>query len=128
MLKDILRDPPLARGHKQLLDYNIPQPKIEVSLKGVLGDYEAHIVQFNKVRGIPRTLQAKRPISEVIYEVGPAEIMQTGITMQKDMQTAVANLNGDYIEVEPTCDFTWVHLPTTNMDWMNVSITSSDCF
>ncbi|KAK1716731.1 uncharacterized protein BDZ83DRAFT_734000 [Colletotrichum acutatum] len=48
-------------------------------------------------------------------ERGAARIMRTWTAMQ----TAVANLGGTVSEAESVCDFTWVHLPATNMDWMN---------
>ncbi|KAI3554490.1 hypothetical protein CABS03_07752 [Colletotrichum abscissum] len=109
-LKDILRDPPFARVHREPMAYDIPRSRIEKSRDDVLEKFKATIVQFYGAKGVSGTIQAKRPIREVIYDVGPKEMMQTWTAMQ----TAVAKLSEEVDEVDPVCDFTWVHLPATN--------------
>ncbi|KAK0381850.1 hypothetical protein CLIM01_00749 [Colletotrichum limetticola] len=111
-LKDILCDPPFARVHKEPKHYDIPSP--EEKFRNLLNYFEANIVQFFGVGSISKTVQATRRVHEVIYGAGPTKAMRTGIAMQK----AVARLDGDVGDNDP--DFTWVHLPATNMDWMNM--------
>ncbi|KAK1488528.1 hypothetical protein CABS01_02158 [Colletotrichum abscissum] len=96
-LKDILRDPPFARVHREPMAYDIPRSRIEKSRDDVLEKFKATIVQFYGAKGVSGTIQAKRPIREVIYDVGPKEMMQTWTAMQ----TAVAKLSEEVDEVDP---------------------------
>ncbi|KAJ0312210.1 hypothetical protein COL5a_001893 [Colletotrichum fioriniae] len=107
-IKDILRDPPFARLHKEPMNYGLPRPKIKDLSLDLLDEFKANIVQFYEMNRVSGTLQVKRSIREVIYKAGPAKIMQTGTKMQE----AVSNLDGDKSKVESS--FTWIHLPATN--------------
>lgn len=106
-IKDILRDPPFARVHQEPTDYSLLQP--EEDLHDVLDNFQANVVQFFKAGGVSKTVQATRKVHEIIYQAGPRRIMQTGTAMQK----AVASLHSDVGEID--LDFTWVHLPATNV-------------
>lgn len=110
-LINVFRDPPFARArvHKEPDDYNIPPSNNVLSLRSGLDNLEANIVQFLRAGSVFKTIQATRKVREVIYRAGPTKLMQTATAMQR----AVDSLDGDLGEVEP--DFTWVHLPATNV-------------
>ncbi|KAK1542136.1 hypothetical protein CPAR01_05523 [Colletotrichum paranaense] len=116
-LKDIIRDPPFTRVHKEPLEYDLPRYKIEKTRKDALKRYKANIVQFLRADGVMTTLEVRRKVRDVIYKAGPTKLMQTAT----DMHRAVASLDGDKVEID--LDFTWVHLPATNMEWMNDLVT-----
>ncbi|KAF4475281.1 Ankyrin-1 [Colletotrichum fructicola Nara gc5] len=116
IIGDILHDPPFGRIHKDVETYGLPQHGKD--LDSVLENFRATIVQFYKEQNVSGTLPRKRSVKEVIYDSGPTKIMQTA----NDMRKAIANLSradGKISEVEIQPEFTWVHLPSTNITWMN---------
>ncbi|KAF5491319.1 Ankyrin-3 [Colletotrichum fructicola] len=123
-IKDLLSEPPF--GIAQILsdstEYQLPQPKDDDDVREILKSLEAQatIVQFYKGEGVSVTIRRDRPVQKLVYDSGPTEIMQT-VT---NMQNAIANLSSvvvDDSEIGP--EFTWVHLPSTNMEWMNDLLT-----
>ncbi|KAL2675550.1 hypothetical protein Neosp_011737 [[Neocosmospora] mangrovei] len=114
---DILRDPPFSQTHK---DSKIDgPPKHNDKLSGVLGDHEAIIVQFYKGEGESGTLRRYRSLKEVIYDHGPGEIMEKTISDLKKILGGRSEIAGSIVYLNTEPKFTWVHLPATNMVWMN---------
>lgn len=113
-IADILRAPPLLQTHKDGGIDGPPQPN--ATLLGILGGHEATIVQFYKGDGESETFRRYRSLKEVIYDRGPGIIME-------ETSSALRKILGEladpilYLHTGPR--FTWVHLPATNMVWMN---------
>ena len=71
----ILQDPPFAQVYEDSKRYELP--KLKEGLADTLSGFKADIVQFYKSQDKSGMIRRKRPVQEVIYDVGPKEIMDT---------------------------------------------------
>ncbi|KAF5974783.1 ankyrin unc44 [Fusarium coicis] len=117
-IKDILLDPSsYARIHIGSPD--IFDPKIvNDGHKPLVEAFRATIVQFFKDEDRLLTLRRYRSVKDVIYGEGPASIMSNATEGSERMQRENPLLN-EYGVSFGSPKFTWVHLPATNMDWMD---------
>ncbi|SPJ74158.1 uncharacterized protein FTOL_03888 [Fusarium torulosum] len=101
---DILRDPQFSQLHRD--DYSkFIMPNAKKGLESVLEGFEAVVVQFYKEKGKSGSLLRYRSVNEVIYGAGPTTIMK-------------ARSHYTNFEFKHGPKFSWVHLPSTNMVWM----------
>ncbi|KAF4956366.1 hypothetical protein FGADI_3943 [Fusarium gaditjirri] len=110
-IQDILRDPPYAQIHIDNPDL-FKDPKLaNEDHKSLVEQFEATIVQFYTEKDRSGTLRRYRRLKDVIYGEGPATIMNRA--------TEGIKLKKHAMGFEGSPNFTWVHLPATNMNWMN---------
>ncbi|KAF4339903.1 ankyrin unc44 [Fusarium beomiforme] len=121
-IHDILRDPPYAQMHRDRPEL-FKHPKIaNKSHEPLVKQSEATLVQFYKDKGRSGTIRRYRPVKDVIYgtsKEGPTSIMQSATDGIEAMKDANPVLQEYTMSFETSPKFTWVHLPATNMDWMN---------
>ncbi|CAG9982985.1 unnamed protein product [Clonostachys byssicola] len=119
-IEDILREPPYPLMHHHKQQYRLPLPKAEA--KDLLERFEVPIVQFYKSEIESGTIRRYRQLKEVIYDKGPQEIMTTAVKELANITGGDSLFPGHSIGLETKPAFTWIHLPSTNINWMNVSI------
>ncbi|KAG6368369.1 hypothetical protein INS49_002574 [Diaporthe citri] len=108
-VQDVIRDPPLGllrNMHADSQDFGPPTVEDE-SYSNTLRQSEAAVFQFYKGKSRFGSIRRYRNVEEVIYTKGPQTITEA---MMKKVKLHIEDL-------EPS--FTWVHLPSTNMVWMN---------
>ncbi|RTE78842.1 hypothetical protein BHE90_006669 [Fusarium euwallaceae] len=118
VIKDILRAPPFSQTHKDSRIDGLPKHNLELS--GILNDFEATVVQFYKSEGESGAFRRHRSLKEVIYDDGPGKIMKKTISDLREILGGRSELADSIIYLKTEPKFTWVHLPATNMVWMNV--------
>ncbi|KAH9226172.1 hypothetical protein K456DRAFT_43215 [Colletotrichum gloeosporioides 23] len=120
-IQDILDDPPTGLICTDDQTYDPPDhtgqhfPSMEI--------YKAAIVRFYKERGQFGRIVRFRALEDTIYQQGPGKIMSEVLEkfeenlrgvekgIAKNMRRSI------FMDLEPK--FTWIHLPATNMMWMN---------
>ncbi|CAG7563248.1 unnamed protein product [Fusarium equiseti] len=113
----ILQDPPFAQVYEDSKRYELP--KLKEGPADRLSGFMADIVRFYKSQGKSGIIRRKRLVQEVIYGVGPKEIMNTTMKSLNNIVGKDSGLPGHTMDTKAGPHFTWVHLPSTNMDWMN---------
>ncbi|KAM0425303.1 hypothetical protein ACHAPT_009359 [Fusarium lateritium] len=113
-IEDILRDPPFAQIHTDSKKYELPRPNR--SLGGILKKFEATVVQFYKGDDESGTVRRYRPVQEVIYDAGPTKIMQTALKNLSNSIPKDFRRQRYMIDLKTEPKFTWVHLPSTNVN------------
>ncbi|KAF5614061.1 1-alkyl-2-acetylglycerophosphocholine esterase [Fusarium sp. NRRL 25303] len=115
-LEDILRHPPFTHVHRYIRSFPLVEPKPDS--KGILDNVEASVTQFFQSREESGTILRYRSIKDVIFSPGPKEIMQNAAKALKNITEEESGSPGYSFGVDTKPEFTWVHLPSTNIDWM----------
>ncbi|KAF4819982.1 Ankyrin repeat, PH and SEC7 domain containing protein secG [Colletotrichum siamense] len=121
---DIINNPPTGLICRDMSTYGVPND--EDKLLSSDSPYHATIVQFYKRQGEFDSIIRVPTIKETIYSQGPAGVMNKVVEQLKEV--ANSHLNGlrqSYMVQRPLFmdskpKFTWIHLPATNMTWMDV--------
>ncbi|KAF5985664.1 1-alkyl-2-acetylglycerophosphocholine esterase [Fusarium coicis] len=124
-LQDILKDPPFAQisqTHKDKVDYKIPAP--EPNHQELVKNAEATVVGFFKVKGESGRIRRNRPLHEIIYDLGPTRVVGNAISDLIAMSTRSAMRFNSMLYAKENLRLKWVHLPSTNMVWMNDLLTA----
>ncbi|EWY84207.1 hypothetical protein FOYG_13970 [Fusarium oxysporum NRRL 32931] len=124
-LQDILKDPPfaqIAQTHKDEVDYSPPVPGPDH--QKIVKKAEATVVGFFKGKGESGRIRRNRPIQEIVYDPGPTDVMGTAITNLTDITRRGSMSFNSKLYAKENLKLTWVHLPSTNMIWMNDLLTS----
>ncbi|KAF5250374.1 hypothetical protein FANTH_4474 [Fusarium anthophilum] len=114
-LQDILKDPPFAQAsqtHRDEVNYKPPVPG--PSTKRIVQEAEATVVAFFKAKGESGRIRRNRPIKEVVYDLGPTEVVGTAIKNLLDMTERGSMRFNSNLYAKENLKLTWVHLPSTN--------------
>ncbi|KAI1205140.1 uncharacterized protein F4807DRAFT_444149 [Annulohypoxylon truncatum] len=126
LIRDILLDSLFTQTSRP--EEPFMKPIIEGTLAATVQGFEAAIIDFYESESKSGFLRRFRNVKEVIYDKGPRHILKDAKTnlgkalgfqssgYSKPSNDALA-LHEMYIKDNPK--FTWVHLPATNMVWMN---------
>ncbi|KAF5642059.1 ankyrin unc44 [Fusarium sp. NRRL 52700] len=119
ILRDILRDPPFSQLHKD--DYSkYKKPLLpDGQLETILERFDATVVEFYKGKSESAVLKRYRTVKEMIYGDGPTDIMKKAMEDLERMRAEKKVPISDILNARNEPKFVWVHLPSTNMDWMN---------
>ncbi|KAH0443141.1 hypothetical protein CcaCcLH18_01254 [Colletotrichum camelliae] len=109
-IEGILNDPPIDWMFRDSSTYSVLKCEDEHSSN----NYYATIVQFYKEQGKSKRPIRSQTIKEIIYGKGLAEMMEKTARKSKEP----AGSHSEALE-ESGPKFTWVHLPATNIVWMN---------
>ncbi|KAK1953533.1 ankyrin [Colletotrichum sublineola] len=122
-IQDILSNPPIGLLCGDSSTYSEPKCQDKDSSY----KYHATIVQFYKKEGRFDRINKSRTVRETIYSHGPAEIMEQVVKYLKNLASSpleelrksasISPQTPIFMDSEPK--FTWVHLPATNMAWMD---------
>ncbi|KAF5962343.1 Het6 heterokaryon incompatibility protein [Fusarium bulbicola] len=124
-LQDILKDLPFAQvsqTHRDEVNYKPPVPG--PSTKRIVQEAEATVVAFFKAKGESGRIRRNRPTKEVVYDLGPPEVVGTAIKNLLDMTERGSMRFNSNLYAKENLKLTWVHLPSTNMVWMNNLLTA----
>ncbi|KAH6880036.1 hypothetical protein B0T10DRAFT_519632 [Thelonectria olida] len=128
----ILKDPPTALSYRNQKRYDLPSFENKNGLSNLMQDFKASVVQFLETGTHSGSISRTRTVQDVIYDLGPKKIRLDAMADLRRNSGKVfsredtANASNDgmsnlpqkrFINMEP--DLTWVHLPSTNMVWMN---------
>ncbi|KAI1389580.1 uncharacterized protein F4822DRAFT_205399 [Hypoxylon trugodes] len=121
---DILQDPQIAQVYEDSAILKPPRPKPE-HLE-ILKDFKILIARFYKSKTVSSTIRRTRDLKHTVYDKGPAQVMTTAISKLEDiMDKSLENRNdttkSSRFQATYGADslkFTYVHIPSTNMDWM----------
>ncbi|KAG5760665.1 hypothetical protein H9Q72_011228 [Fusarium xylarioides] len=117
-LEDILRDPPRTHFHQHFKGFPTPEPGPD-TLK-LLQEFEATVTIFLEDEKESGTITRHRTVKDTLYGNGPKKTVEDTV---KAMSTMIGNdekLLGYNLTKETQAQFTWVHLPATNLVWMKV--------
>ncbi|KAL5591313.1 hypothetical protein FOVSG1_010202 [Fusarium oxysporum f. sp. vasinfectum] len=120
-LRDILKDPPFAqisRTHKDEIRFKAPVPGS--THQEIIKEAEGTVVAFFKDKDESGRIRRNREIKEIIYGPGPTEVVGTAIKSLIDVTRTGSMRFNSTIYAKENLKLTWVHLPSTNMVWMNV--------
>lgn len=120
-LQDIIRDPPIALMCIDSQTYG--QPTFDSRFSGVLGEFEAAVIQFYKGPSQFGSIRRFRAVREAIYDKGPKDIMDKTVqsvrnfigTQSEGVETGATHSAQRPIYMGSKPRFTWVHLPSTNV-------------
>ncbi|KAG5752874.1 hypothetical protein H9Q70_004509 [Fusarium xylarioides] len=96
------------------------RPVLESSHKSVIEKAEATVVAFFKGKDESGRIRRNRGIKEVIYGSGPTEVVGIAIKSLMDMAKKGSMRFDSAVYHRDNLELTWVHLPSTNMVWMNM--------
>ncbi|XDG03915.1 hypothetical protein ABKA04_003530 [Annulohypoxylon sp. FPYF3050] len=121
LIRDILRDPPFTQTSRRREPFR--KPGVEGALAATTQDFEAAIIEFYEGETESGFLRRFRRVKDVIYDKGPGAISREVkanlarlIGYSKPLEKKWA-LHEMYARDDPK--LTWIHLPATNMVWMN---------
>ncbi|KAI0885870.1 uncharacterized protein GGS22DRAFT_188159 [Annulohypoxylon maeteangense] len=129
LVTDILRDPPFTQTSRRMEPFNIPSiGNLDRDSITVVQGFEAAIIEFYEGNAGSGFLRRFRNVKEAIYDKGPDAILKEAkgnmerIFAAKSKQLPESlnkpfGLYQMYLREKPK--FMWVHLPATNMVWMN---------
>ncbi|KAG5792174.1 hypothetical protein H9Q69_008763 [Fusarium xylarioides] len=100
------------------------RPVLESSHKSVIEKAEATVVAFFKGKDESGRIRRNRGIKEVIYGSGPTEVVGIAIKSLMDMAKKGSMRFDSAVYHRDNLELTWVHLPSTNMVWMNDLLTT----
>lgn len=104
-IKDILDHFTIAYTYRRTERFELPRWGDKDVISEVLEEHHCAIIQFYKGRGRGARSGMIRNVKEVIYEMGPKNIIEGLRQIVEDNQEAKAQ-------------FTWIHLPSTNVSAM----------
>ncbi|KAK2675010.1 Ankyrin repeat [Fusarium oxysporum f. sp. vasinfectum] len=119
-LQDILKDPPFAQisqTHKDKVDYSPPVPAPDH--QKIVKEAEATVVGFFKGKSESGRIRRSRSLQEIIYDLGPTDVMDTAIGDLIAMTRSGSMHFNSKLYATENLKLKWVHLPSTNMVWMN---------
>ncbi|KAF5692443.1 hypothetical protein FDENT_2965 [Fusarium denticulatum] len=122
-LQDILKDPPfdlISRTYKDKSNYKLPVTGS--THEGIVGKAQATVVGFFKGETESGTIRRNRTVKNIVYGPGPTEVVREAIGSLNDMAKRYIMHFNSKLYAEGNLKLTWVHLPSTNMTWMNVRI------
>ncbi|KAF0323728.1 hypothetical protein GQ607_008937 [Colletotrichum asianum] len=123
-VQDIINNPPTGLIFTDSRNYSLPRYDDNPSS---LENYEATIVQFFKREDKFDSIIRSQSVKETIHSQGPTDIMTDVVDKLKDLSTShMGKWEGSgFIQrpnstgPKPIPEFTWIHLPATNMVWMD---------
>ncbi|KAF5492027.1 Ankyrin-3 [Colletotrichum siamense] len=116
-MQDIIHNPPTGLIYTVSATY--PLPTHHVSFAAPLSTYEAAMVRFFKKEGQFGNIIQFRTVEDTVYREGPQKIMHKAIVKFEERSRGVEKRIAQrpvFMDSEPK--FTWIHLPATNMVWM----------
>ncbi|KAK1847433.1 hypothetical protein CCHR01_09959 [Colletotrichum chrysophilum] len=124
-VQDIINNPPTGLIFTDSRNYSLPRHDDNPSS---LENYEATIVQFFKRGDKFDSIIRSQSVKETIYSQGPTDIMTDVVDKLKDLSTShMGKWEGSSLIQRPNStgpkpmpEFTWIHLPATNMVWMDM--------
>ncbi|KAF4998967.1 hypothetical protein FGRMN_2766 [Fusarium graminum] len=125
IMRDILKDPPFGQMSRIHIDQKkYSPPEVKLKHKDIVRKAEATVVGFFKAKNKSGRIRRTRPVGDVIYDGGPADTIKSAI---KGLSTMAGNdsslFDHELYNPHDHLNFTWVHLPSTNMAWMNDTVT-----
>ncbi|KAI1097263.1 hypothetical protein F4804DRAFT_328090 [Jackrogersella minutella] len=126
IIRDILWDPPFAQTSRPREPFQIP--KINDVSAAAIQDFEAAVIQFYASGDESGFLRRFPSVEQVVYDEGPGKIIQYAKSNLRRILGEKSSEHDDslkkayalhemFIESDPK--FTWIHLPATNLTWMN---------
>ncbi|KAG5793661.1 hypothetical protein H9Q69_007311 [Fusarium xylarioides] len=112
-LEDILRAPSRTKFYQRLKGVSPPKDRSELVDK-VVAKSEASLTIFFAGIEESGTITRYRSMKDVIYGIGPKEIVKNTIEAMGSITDADAGLPGYSIRPGAEPDFIWIHLPSTN--------------
>ncbi|KAG5803716.1 hypothetical protein H9Q74_010882 [Fusarium xylarioides] len=113
-LEDILRDPPRTQFQRHFQGFPTPEHR-SVPLNKLLQEFEATITIFLEDEKGSGTITRHRSVKDMIYEIGPKKIAEDTIKAMSTISGDNRELLGYDVRKETQPQFTWVHLPATNV-------------
>ncbi|CVL08526.1 uncharacterized protein FPRN_13198 [Fusarium proliferatum] len=126
-LKDILKDPPFAQisqTHKDEVHYTLPV--LDPGHKYAVEKAEATVVGFFEGEDVSGRIRRNRLMKDIVYGSGPTEVMETAIRNLINIDEMARRQSIHFnskLYAKENFKLTWVHLPSTNMIWMNDLLT-----
>ncbi|TVY68341.1 Ankyrin-3 [Fusarium oxysporum f. sp. cubense] len=114
-LQDILKDPPFAQisqTHKDKVDYSPPVPAPDH--QKIVKEAEATVVGFFKGKSESGRIRRSRSLQEIIYDLGPTDVMGTAIRDLITMTRSGSMHFNSKLYAKENLKLKWVHLPSTN--------------
>ncbi|KAM0290518.1 hypothetical protein ACHAO9_004876 [Fusarium lateritium] len=116
-LEDILRYLPVSHIHQYTRKFPPAETKPDPANR--LEKTEASVTQFLQSREESGTILRYRSVKDVIVNPGPKEIMEEAVKALTNITEGDSGFPGYSFGVDTKPRFTWVHLPSTNIDWMH---------
>ncbi|KAF5581079.1 ankyrin unc44 [Fusarium pseudoanthophilum] len=119
-LQDILKDPPfnqISRSYKDEADYK--PPVFKPKHLGIVAKAEATVVAFYKRESESGRIRRNRTLQTIVYGAGPTEAVGTAVGDLIDLKNKGFMHFNSELYTQQNLKLTWVHLPSTNMVWMN---------
>ncbi|KAF5671259.1 ankyrin unc44 [Fusarium heterosporum] len=126
IFRDIMKDPPLAQMSQTHIDAkDFHRPDCKEKHKDILKNFPAAVVGFYQVGQKSGRIWRNRRMHEIIYNAksGPANIIKRAINTLTTMANHDAELFDHSLYRSENPRLSWVHLPSTNMTWMNDVLT-----
>ncbi|KAF3024990.1 hypothetical protein E8E14_013975 [Neopestalotiopsis sp. 37M] len=118
LVQDILNNPPTGLICEDSQTYSLP--RLGGTLFESLEQSTASIVQFYKEEGRFGSIIRSRTVKDTIYSDGPKKIMDDVVRGLKSLaEDKIGQHSPAPIFMDSTPKFTWIHLPATNMTWMD---------
>ncbi|KAF4943187.1 hypothetical protein FGADI_13572 [Fusarium gaditjirri] len=124
-LRDILKDPPfeqVSRTYKDEVVYKLPRPG--PNYHKIVEKSEATVVAFYKGKSDSGRIRRNRGLKEIVYSPGPTKVVERCINDLNGLAEKVSMPFSNDIYSEKNLKLTWVHLPSTNLVWMNDLLTT----
>ncbi|RBA22490.1 hypothetical protein FPRO05_00837 [Fusarium proliferatum] len=124
-LQDILKNPPFAqisRTHRDEMEYKVPT--FGPSHENLIAEAEATVVAFFQGKDESGKIRRNERIKEVVYGSGPTQVVGVAIRSLIDIAKTASIPFDSAVYAKENLNFTWVHLPSTNMVWMNDLLTT----
>ncbi|KAI1087797.1 ankyrin repeat-containing domain protein [Rostrohypoxylon terebratum] len=126
LIRDILLDPPFTQTSRRRGPFK--KPGVENKPAEMTQKFEAAIIEFYEGEAGSGFLRRFRSVKDTIYDRGPKAIskeVKTNLGKVFEEKSTVYSkplekkwaLHEMYIKEDPK--LTWIHLPATNMVWMN---------
>ncbi|KAE9580146.1 hypothetical protein CGMCC3_g3834 [Colletotrichum fructicola] len=119
-MQNIFENPPIGLICTDSPTYSLPQYERKFPS---LTTYKSAIVRFYKRRGQFGSIIKTPTIEDTIYRQGPEKIMRDAVEKYQEhsrgLDARIARSVQGSIFMDPEPKFTWIHLPATNMVWMD---------
>ncbi|KAF7527677.1 hypothetical protein G7054_g10415 [Neopestalotiopsis clavispora] len=114
LIQDYLNDPLIGLICSDDKEYSTPTPTGRFFPTPETS--KAAIIQFRKQEGRFGRFKKFRPVEETIYTEGPEIIMKDVVSILESL-VELSSSATTFIGAKP--QFTWIHLPATNMNWVD---------